>query len=81
MIVKTVCYRVIINMIPKSIMDWSYSIFVVSIMGRMAKLTIKLSVRAVLWTDEQALLASNQLSCCGTVFRESYLPIMFELEC
>ena len=40
----------------------------------MAKLTI-LKIKAVLWTDEQALLALDRFSCCGTVFRESYLPV------
>ena len=63
-------------MIPKSIVDGSYSAFAVPNMGQMAKLTIKWSFRAVLWTDEQALLASNWLSCCGTVFRESCLPVI-----
>ena len=44
-------------MISESIMDSSFSVFTVSNMGRMAKLTIKWSYRAVLWTDEQYLLA------------------------
>ena len=67
-------------MIPKSIMDWSFSFFIVSNTGRMAKLSIRWSFRAVIWTDEQALLASDLLSCYGNVFRESYLPVMFDLE-
>ena len=54
--------------------------FAVSNMGRMAKLTIKWSFIAVLWTDEQALSASNRLRCCLTVFREPYLPVMLDLE-
>ena len=73
-------YRLTTNMIPESIMDSSFSVFAVSNMGRIAKLTIKRSFRAVLWTDEQDLLASNRLSCCGIVFREPYLFVNFELE-
>ena len=68
-------------MIPKTIMDCSFSVFMVSNTGQMATLTMRLSFRAVLWTDEQVLLASDRLSCCGIVFRESYLPVMFDLEC
>ena len=45
-------YRLITNMIPKSVMDSRFSVFAVSNMGRMAKLTIKWSFRTVLWTDE-----------------------------
>ena len=66
--------------IPESIMDSSLSVFAVSNMGRMVKLTILRSFRAVLWTDEQALLASNRLNCCWTVFRESYMPVIFDPE-
>ena len=58
---KTVIYRLITNMIPESIMDSSFSVCAVSNMGRMAKLTTKWSFRAVLWIDEQALLASKSV--------------------
>ena len=37
---KTVCYRLITNTIPERIMDSRFSVFAVSNMGRMAKLTI-----------------------------------------
>ena len=80
-IVKTGCHRLITNIIPKSIMGSSFSVFAVSNMDRMAKLTIKWLLRAVLWIAEQGQLASNWLSCCGTVFKESYLLAMFDLEC
>ena len=53
------------------IMDLSFSVLGVSNMGRVAKLTIKWSFRAVFWTDEHALLFSNRSSCCGTDIRES----------
>ena len=66
-------------MIPESIMDSSYRVFAESNMGRMAKLATKWSFRAVLLTDEQALLASNRLSC-EAFLRESNLPVMFDLE-
>ena len=67
-------------MTPESIMDSRFSVFAVSNMARIAKLTIKWSFRGVLWTDEQVLLASDRLSCCEVVFRESYLPVIFEME-